>query len=337
MKELDLALGYAVTLGTATEDLLELAGTIITDTNLARCYPRLATRALVVPAGEQSKSPQQYIDLARGLVEMGTRRSDTLIALGGGVVGDLAGFAAATLYRGVDLVHVPTSLLAMVDSSIGGKVGIDLPEGKNLLGSFHNPTAVHVRTQFLETLPAEEFANGCAEIIKYGWIADAELIDRLHRPLGATSPHLQHIIERCVAIKAEVVRSDPFERTGRRAILNFGHTVGHALESAANYQGIRHGEAVAIGMVAEIEIGRVLGVTPFDSSELASMIAAHNLPTRPAQPVVLDSVLEFMVRDKKNAGAGFAMSLLTGRGECKLVNRIEPRLVAQTLKQIWSC
>src|SRR5690606_2172323 len=136
----------------------------------------------------------------------------------------------------------------------------------------------------------------------------------------------QHIIERCVAIKAEVVRSDPFERTGRRAILNFGHTVGHALESAANYQGIRHGEAVAIGMVAEIEIGRVLGVTPFDSTELTSMIAAHNLPTRPAQPVVLDSVLEFMVRDKKNAGAGFAMSLLTGRGECKLVNRIEPRL-----------
>ncbi len=334
-KRAEFNLNYPITIAAQPQESLFGHGFIVTDSNLSRIYPRFAADAVVIPAGESSKSLEVYATAAQELIRRGVRRADSVVAFGGGVVGDLAGFVAATLHRGVKLIQVPTSLLAMVDSSVGGKVGIDLPEGKNLLGAFHNPDSVHICTEFLRTLPSAEFTNGLAEIIKCAWIARPALIERLRQPFEPESSDLAEVIEAAIAVKAEVVREDFKELSGRRAILNFGHSVGHALEAAFGYR-LRHGEAVAIGMVAEIEIGHQIGVTPFKNGELCRMLDQHGLPTVPP-PVEIDKVIDFMARDKKNTGLGLSMSLLTQPGGCKLVEGIEPGLVAHTLKRIWSC
>jgi len=312
---------------------------VITDTNVLTSYPILAQygNMISIPAGEESKSFAQYESVVEQVFQSGLLRNGTIFAVGGGVVGDLAGFVAATVHRGVRLVQIPTSLLAMVDSSVGGKVGIDMPQGKNLLGSFYNPSAVFIDSSVLQTLTTEHFQNGMAEVIKYGWILDSELLEVLREnTLTAQSSNLDEIIFRCVALKRDVVEEDFTEKTGLRAILNFGHTVGHALEAQAEYKGLLHGQAIAIGMVAEVAIAHKLGISKILRGDVEPLFQQYQLPVRPKTPPDIDQLIHLMLGDKKSTGNGIAMSLVLEPGQCKLVDNIDPALVRRVLASIWS-
>ncbi|MBI3720910.1 MAG: 3-dehydroquinate synthase, partial [Fimbriimonas ginsengisoli] len=222
---------------------------------LAPVLPEGGERIAVGP-GERSKSLATYERCVRWLSDQGADRNATIIALGGGVVGDLAGFVAATYMRGVRLIQIPTSLMAQVDSAIGGKVALDLQQGKNLIGSFHAPAEVRIAVEALATLEPRHFVNGMAEVLKYGFILEPHLVEVcLRDTLHAGHAELEAIVRRCVELKAHVVQEDEFEVAGTRAILNFGHTIGHAVEAATGYGPILHGEAVAIGMVVEAVLG----------------------------------------------------------------------------------
>lgn len=286
---------------------------VISDKNVNRHYQ--ADRAtLVLPPGEQTKSPNHYLQVIEWLVQQGATRNDSVVALGGGVIGDLAGFAAATAYRGMRLIQIPTSLLAMVDSSVGGKVGIDLATGKNLLGTFKAPDAVWICPDALSTLPSQHLTNGLAEVLKAGFIFDPTLLKHpeLERP-G------KDLIQRCVAIKQQVVEEDEFETLGLRAILNFGHTVGHAIEHAQHYSGLLHGEAVSVGMVYETRLGERLGITPQGISiEVERVLKQNGLPTQMPNGLSPAGLLAAMRVDKKRSGPNLAFSLLLGLGTCKL-------------------
>jgi 3-dehydroquinate synthase len=251
---------------------------------------------------ETKKSMRTVELLCRKLTRAKADRKSLIIAVGGGVVGDVAGFVAASYLRGVGLVHVPTTLVAQVDSSIGGKTGVNLPEGKNLVGAFYPPRLVVIDTNLLRTLPARQFRSGIAEIIKYGVIADAEffayLEQSMDRVLRRDADALGHIIPRCVEIKADVVSRDERE-SGIREILNFGHTFGHALESVTKYRRYLHGEAVAWGMIAAALVGRELGITRNDDvSRAASLI--RRIGKIPDWPRVAHRMLiAAMLSDKK--------------------------------------
>lgn len=317
---------------------LRLQDALITDANLARYYPEVISafdRKVIIPAGEKSKSGEMFLHVVESLADQGQLRKGRMVAFGGGVVGDLAGFVAATFHRGVPFTQIPTSLLAMVDSSVGGKVGIDLAAGKNLAGAFWHPTEVLVSPELLATLPEREFTNGMAEVLKYGWIADQALADQLAlERISLHHPDLETVIRKCIEIKRDVVQEDPEERTGRRAILNFGHTVGHALEQILQYERLLHGEAIAIGMVAEASIGAAMQLPDYVET-LTQTFALYGLPTCPDFPVDLDQILGVMKRDKKATGDGLATSLLTGPGECKLYTNVPEPLVRDVLKNLW--
>src|SRR3990172_5024478 len=268
-------------------NLLPQVGDLIRPLTLSRhvglvTHPDLATRygpivaeslrrgghevsLLTVPPGEESKSLEQAGRLCRELVGARLDRGSALCGLGGGVIGDLAGFVAATLYRGVPFINLPTTLLAQVDSSLGGKTGVNLPEGKNLVGAFHQPRLVVADVLTLRTLPEREFRSGLAEVVKHGMIADPELFgtleERADRILARDPDFLRVIVTRSCAIKAKVVEADEQE-TGLRAMLNFGHTVGHALEAALGYGSITHGEAVAYGMLVAATLSVRRGLCP---------------------------------------------------------------------------
>jgi len=258
---------------------------------------------LVFEAGEGTKSVGE---LARAWDFLGAQRVDrggVIFALGGGVVGDLAGFAAASWQRGIAFYQVPTTLLAMVDSSVGGKTGINIPAGKNLVGAFHQPRAVFVSTGLLQTLPPREFAAGMAEVIKYGLLGDLGLFEQLEaEPLRVESAGLGWVIRRCCEIKAGIVRADEREtaKEGGRALLNLGHTFGHAVEQVAGYGQYLHGEAVAIGLVAAGELSRKLGfIDGRDCERISAVIAAHGLPLRLRKPLPVEALIDAMRRDKK--------------------------------------
>ncbi|HRI44042.1 MAG TPA: 3-dehydroquinate synthase [Fimbriimonadaceae bacterium] len=291
---------------------------------------------LVLPPGEQSKSIETYERCVRWLAEHRASRRSPVVALGGGVIGDLAGFAAATYMRGVPLLQIPTTLLAQVDSSVGGKVGIDLPDGKNLVGAFYPPTKVLVASGFLATLPRRELINGAAEVWKYGFIMDNALVEALEaEPIE--SADVEPIIRRCIELKARVVEEDEHETTGLRAILNFGHTVGHAIEKVQGYVGLKHGEAIAIGMVAEAWLSRRLGLCEESVAErVAGGLAKQGLPTAKPERVTIDALVEAMRRDKKADREGLAFSLLTGPGACKLVQNVPERDVIEVLSRCWA-
>ena len=235
------------------ETVWPLYGTIVSDALAAAGF---AVSSAIVPAGEESKSSQQLFGLYEQFHQAGLTRSDLVVALGGGVIGDLAGYAAATWLRGVPLIQAPTTLLAQVDSSIGGKTAIDLPIGKNLVGAFYQPRAVVMDPSVLRSLSRARMADGMAEVIKYGLIRDARLFEQIE----SRTYDLEWILERCVRIKTTVVSRDERD-TGERMLLNFGHTIGHAIEKVTHYQRFTHGEAVAIGMVAATQIGERLGLT----------------------------------------------------------------------------
>src|SRR5262245_59401693 len=224
----------------------------------------LRTGFVAVPAGEESKSPGQLAHLYDALYELAADRNTTVVAVGGGVVGDLAGYAAATYNRGLPLVMVPTSLLAMVDSSVGGKTGINHPKGKNLIGAFHQPAGVWIDTAYLDTLPEREFRSGLAEVVKYGVILDAEFFAWLEANASAILARepesLVRIISRSCRLKADVVEKDEREETGLRAVLNYGHTFAHTFETVGGYGAWLHGEAVAAGMICASRLAEKLGM-----------------------------------------------------------------------------
>ena len=250
---------------------------LVTDENVARhwgdAFDALLkpVARLVLPAGEASKSLATAERIWRWLANHTATRADTLVALVGGVVGDVAGFAASTFHRGMPLVHVPTTLLAQVDSSIGGKVAIDLPEGKNLVGAFHAPKLVVADTDTLSTLPERERWNGLAELVKTALIGDAKLFSELERDLSATPER----IARAAAIKSEIVSRDEHDR-GERMFLNFGHTLGHALEAATGYGPLLHGEAIVVGMRLATQLSAQRGLA--DAKRVDAVLARFKLP-----------------------------------------------------------
>ena len=300
---------------------------VITDSTVAPLYGARVANALertgqtylvTFPAGEWNKSRETWGNLTDQLLKAQLDRESVIVALGGGVVGDLAGFVAATYLRGVRYVQVPTSLLAMIDSAIGGKTGVDTEAGKNLVGAFHQPAAVVADVATLSTLPPVQVAAGMAEALKHGVIADAAYFDRTleqHEAIRARDlASLFDVVRGSVEIKAGVVGEDERER-GRRAILNFGHTVAHALEASLGYE-LLHGEAVAIGMVAEAALGEALGVSQEGTAgAVVSAVEAFRLPTTVPGDVDRERMMEAMRQDKKVRGGTVRFALPSRLGE----------------------
>jgi 3-dehydroquinate synthase len=282
---------------------------LIADDRVARLYGERVVTAmsgarvdlLTFPAGESQKSRESWSDLSDRMFAAGMGRDAAVIALGGGVTGDLAGFVAATYMRGLPVVQIPTTLLAMIDSSVGGKTGVDTPAGKNLIGAFLQPRLVVADTEVLRTLPGAELRAGMAEAIKHGAIADAEYFEWMRPMVGEEAPgadFLAKLVLRSVQIKAEVVGRDERE-AGPRKMLNFGHTVGHAVESLSGFR-LLHGEAIAIGMVVEGAIGERLGVTaPGTTEALRETIEAAGLPARVPAEFAPERIVEATRSDKK--------------------------------------
>jgi 3-dehydroquinate synthase len=309
---------------------------IVTDENLARTrHPdRLAagleragilSRRIVLPPGEGSKSWPVLERLVDDLLGHGLERRSSLVALGGGVIGDLAGFAAAVALRGIDYVQIPTTLLSQVDSAVGGKTGINTAHGKNLVGAFHQPRAVLIDTSVLDDLPERELKAGYAEVVKYGFIRDRSFFDWLeeHGPavLAGDPEARAHAVRRSLEVKAAVVAADERETTGERALLNFGHTFGHAYEALAGYDGgLLHGEAVSVGMVDAFALSARLGHCPEADAALArAHLQRLGLPGRIGQasnrPFPVDALLSAMGRDKKVENARLKFVLVRGIGE----------------------
>jgi 3-dehydroquinate synthase len=291
----------------------------------------------VVPAGEASKSLEMVGRLYDRLADLPADRSTLVVAVGGGVVGDLAGFAAATYNRGLPLFMVPTTLLAMVDSSVGGKVGINHPKGKNLIGAFHQPAGVWIDTAFLGTLPDREYRSGLAEVVKYGVILDEEFFryveDNADTLLARNQAHLQHVVGRSCRLKADVVEQDEREETGLRAVLNYGHTFAHAFETVAGYGAWLHGEAVAAGMVCASRLAVTLGlVSPDVTDRQAALLGKFGLPTAPLAGWDADALIEVMRRDKK-AKAGKLRFVLPRRlGAVDLFDDVPEAVVREVLR-----
>lgn len=317
---------------------------VLTDANFqARQGPALAAMfqglpVLAVEPGEETKSLAGLGRVLDFLAEQKLDRAGVLFALGGGVIGDLGGFAAATWLRGIDFFQVPTTLLAMVDSSVGGKTGINLAAGKNLVGAFHQPRGVFIATSLLATLPGRELAAGAAEVIKYGLLADAELFTRLEgRPLTLADSDLAGVIRRCCVLKAGLVEADEREtaKEGGRALLNLGHTFGHAIENAAGYGVYLHGEAVAIGLCAAARLSHKLGyISAGDIARVEHVVAAHLLPTRLRAQLNFADLQAAMARDKKVRADGLRFIVLKRLGEAVIRSDVPPELVAASFRDV---
>ena len=267
----------------------------------------------VFPHGEQAKCGESFLQLVNFLAERRLTRSDLLVALGGGVTGDLTGFAAACYLRGVRVLQVPTSLLAMVDSSVGGKTAIDLPAGKNLCGAFYQPVGVLCDTDLLQTLPEDIFRDGCAEVIKYGVLGSRELFDRL--AAAHVRDQAEAIVADCVAMKRDVVESDEFD-TGRRQFLNLGHTLGHAVEAGSDFR-LSHGKSVAIGMAMIARAAANQGFcSPETRDELLALLTRYGLPTETDQTP--ESILRTALGDKKRQGGSITLVVPAEIGRCVL-------------------
>ena len=319
---------------------------IISDANVAKRYAADAEKSLrragfevariVVPAGETAKSLDSVQSCYDRLAAHRLERRSFIVALGGGVVGDLAGFVAATYLRGIAFVQVPTTLLAQVDSSVGGKVGVNLKAGKNLVGAFHQPRLVLCDLDTLKTLPPREFRAGFAEVIKYGIIYDAELFARLERDLGKLlkleAKTLADVVARCCEIKAAVVSQDETE-TGLRAILNFGHTIGHALEAISRYGKYLHGEAISIGQVAAAELSAAMtGLPQIDVERITDLFRRAGLPTSVELNRSQQKQLFAAMRlDKKVSGGEMKFVLAKRIGEVVCGQRVPDELIRETL------
>ncbi len=295
---------------------------------------------LILPAGERFKTTNSLQKIYDAALDHRLERSSAIIALGGGVIGDMSGYAAATWLRGIELVQVPTTLLAMVDSAIGGKTGINHPQGKNLIGAFYQPRLVWIDPEVLKTLPAREFRSAMAEVIKYGVIWDRELFDllakcdRLDQLRYVSDDLLQTILYRCAKSKAEVVSKD--EKEGNlRAILNYGHTVGHAIESVTNYRLYNHGEAVGLGMIIAGAIAVDLNLwSAEDQAQQVAIITKTRLPQTLPADIDLDAIVAAMSTDKKVEAGKVRFILPTAIGTVTLSDRVTGDRVKQSLRKI---
>jgi 3-dehydroquinate synthase len=316
-------------------------GLFVADANTRLHAERLARLleagdVATVPAGEGSKSLAEAARLYTRLAARAADRRTPVIAVGGGVVGDLAGFVAATYNRGLPLVMVPTTLLAMVDSSVGGKVGINLPEGKNLVGAFHQPAAVWIDTDLLATLPDREYRSGLAEVVKYGVILDAEFFGWLEASADAVLRRepaaVAHVVARSCRLKADVVEQDEREETGLRMVLNYGHTFAHAFEAVGGYGAWLHGEAVAAGMACASRLAERRGLIPSEvTARQVKLLSRFGLPTERRPGWEPDAILAVMRRDKKNVGGRLRFILPTRLGHVGAFDDIPDALVREVL------
>ena len=295
---------------------------ILSDTNVTPLYAQRLEKSLisagfeplrfVIKAGEESKSAESYLSLLSFLVQNKITRSDCLFALGGGVVGDLCGFCAATYLRGIEFIQIPTTLLAMVDSSVGGKTAIDIPEGKNLVGAFYQPSLVICDPLVLDTLPDNIFSDGCAEVIKYGVINDRPLYEKLRNPIR---PQIEDIIERCVCDKRDVVDADERD-VGVRQLLNLGHTAAHSIEILSHFE-VSHGSAVSIGMViimrAAVSLGHCL---QSELDDLTDILKSYKLPVE--CPYSAHELAQIAMGDKKRAGGEITLVMPYAIGDSRL-------------------
>ena len=295
---------------------------VISDSNVAPLYAQTVMDSLeangfesslfTFPAGETSKRLSTIEAMYDFLCDKGMTRTDIIVALGGGVTGDMAGFAAASFLRGIDFVQIPTSLLSQVDSSVGGKTGVDLSYGKNLVGAFWQPSVVLIDPDTLETLPEKFFRDGMGEVIKYGCIRSASLFEKLEKQNARDI--IDEIIYECVSIKRDVVENDERD-TGERAILNFGHTFGHAIEKLGNYSAITHGEAVAAGAAMLTKITESKGLTKAGTSQrLCSLLEKYSMPLKADYPVA--DIVAATRGDKKSSGRSLSFVFLDEIGSC---------------------
>jgi 3-dehydroquinate synthase len=255
---------------------------------------------ITIAAGEKSKTLKQAGDICDQMIAVGLDRKSFIIGLGGGVIGDISGFVAAIYHRGIPHVQIPTTLLAMVDSSIGGKTGVNTAAGKNLIGAFHHPSLVLDDPDVLKTLPRREFNQGFAEVIKHATIADAKMFAMLQSWKKSDSLALQQLVRRNIKVKSKIVAKDEYDRTGRRALLNFGHTVGHAIERAGDYRKFLHGEAVSLGIVVACTVSiKRAGLPPAQRDAVIDLLQRFNLPTRLPRKFPREKILDALKFDKK--------------------------------------
>ena len=317
--DIHIGSGLLGTLGTEAKKLGKANKVcIVSDSTVWPLYGSIAMDSLqccgfecicfVIPAGEQSKNSQTYLELVNYLAENKLTRSDLIVALGGGVVGDLAGFAAATFLRGIRFIQIPTTLLAAVDSSVGGKTAIDLPAGKNLCGAFCQPSLVLCDTDVLNTLPPDIFQDGCAEVIKYGILYDPALFSHLEK--NGLSFDREAVITRCVELKRNVVIEDEFD-TGARMKLNLGHTIGHGVEARSNFS-LSHGKSVAIGMAIVCRASQCP-----DTNRILAVLEQFKLPITANYPV--DDIYTYTLSDKKRSGSTVKLIIPRIIGECDIV------------------
>ncbi len=349
-KSYDIVIGYDI--GQEIIDFVQGAGyskkaLIISDTHVGPCYGRqvqellaeagLEATLLQIPAGESSKNLTVANDVFTRAIELGLDRKSPIFALGGGVVGDLAGFVAATYMRGVPFIQLPTSLLAQVDSSVGGKVAVNHELGKNLIGAFYQPQAVFMELNCMQSLPQREIYTGLGEIIKYGIIYDEEffkfLEENKEQVLTLSPEALVHMIARSCEIKAAVVSQDEKE-AGLRRILNFGHTIGHAIEKETGYVRYNHGEAVATGMIGAAHLSQALGMIDSEAlMRVRNLVAAYHLPLQ-AAGVSVDAMYSDIFHDKKTVGGKVTWVLMDKIGQVSCHNNVSEELVKDAMAAV---
>ena len=345
--EVAVGIGVLDELGARIADLGEFRrAAVVTAPAVGRRYGATVRGALadhvevheiVVPDGEEAKTLDTLAEVFHGFAAAPLNRDDLVIAVGGGVIGDLAGFAAATWNRGTALVQVPTTLLAQVDSSVGGKTGVNVPEGKNLVGAFHQPIMVLSDVAVLASLPTRELLAGLGEVVKYGFIRDPEVLrlieDEPDRVTTGDPEVLVEIVRRGVAVKAEIVSGDERE-AGERLLLNYGHTVGHAIEALTGYGRYRHGEAVALGMVVAASVGEILQVSePGLTQRTVAMLGRLGLPTG-GVPLDADAVWSRVALDKKTHRAGVRMVLCPEPGRAEVYEGLSREVLDEALRSV---
>lgn len=320
---------------------------IITDSNVGPLYLATAQASLqeagyqvsthLFPAGEGSKSMAQADELSRSLIQSNHDRSSFVVALGGGVTGDLAGFVAAIYYRGIPIVQIPTTIVSQVDSSVGGKTGVNTPEGKNLLGCFHQPSFVLIDPTTLTSLHPREYREGFAEVIKHAAIRDAAMLDDLAQLDPEDLPPPAELLLRNLAIKARVVEEDEKETSGTRALLNFGHTIGHAIEASLPYGQLLHGEAISLGIRAALYLSEKHStLAPQDSERIIALLRHFQLPLILPEGLTTDGLIEKMGRDKKFSGGQRTFVLLSKAGQAHTSNEVPSESVIEAIELLRS-
>jgi 3-dehydroquinate synthase len=318
---------------------------VISDRNVARLFADRVKRSLAsagfrpmlitIPAGEKSKTLKQAGAICDRMIAAGFDRQSFVVGLGGGMIGDISGFVAAIFHRGIPHVQIPTTLLAMVDSSIGGKTGVDTRAGKNLIGVFHQPSLVIDDVDVLKTLPRRQFNQGFAEIIKHAIIADAKVFRILQSWEAGAAPALQRLIKRNIQIKSRIVAKDEHDRTGERALLNFGHTVSHAIERAGNYRKFLHGEAVSLGIVAACAISvKRAGLPPDQRAAIVDLLGRFALPTRLPRNFPHKKILDAVKFDKKFEGGEIRFVVTPRVGTARITNDVTLDDIHEAVKQL---